>query len=422
MTTGLDVGVLRTGAVLVPVLIGAVLWLLNPEPRARGAAVLATLWNAVFLVPLNVIALHQHWWSFGAEGALWHGVPVDLVLAWAVLWGATPVLLSRWLNPMAMGAALMVWDVLMMGSLGPLVVLNARWWIGEVAAAAICLAPGIALGWLTVSRRRLRVRAGLQMVLFGTLLLVALPAIALSVDSRAALPQRWDSATVLTLIQCIVVVGVLALQSVAEFVRHGGTPYPWDPPDRLATTGPYAFVANPMQLTSVTILLLVAAVVRSPVLVLAAVVGAAFSAGIAAWSERQDLRDRFGGRWVEYRTEVRDWLPRSRPTRYRQRAELYVAESCGPCTEVRRWLLARGPVALDIRPAEEHDDALRRVQYQAQDGLTLTGTRAIGAALEHLGMGWAVLGWIMRAPLISWLVQLAADASGAGPRTVPRSR
>jgi len=48
---------------------------------------------------------------------------------------------------------------------------------------------------------------------------------------------------------------------VLEFARRGGgTPYPWDPPDRLVTSGPYAYVRNPMQLSTTLIMLLAGAV------------------------------------------------------------------------------------------------------------------------------------------------------------------
>ncbi|MUM18768.1 hypothetical protein FZI91_13600 [Mycobacterium sp. CBMA271] len=422
MTTGLDGATLRTCVVLVPVVFVAALWLLNPDPRTRGAAFLAALWNAVFLVPVNMLAMQQNWWSFGVEGAVWNGVPVDLVLAWSVLWGATPILLGRWINPAVTAGLLLIWDMAAMGSLEPLVVLRPHWWLGEMLSVAACLVPGVLLGRLTAQQRQVRIRVGLQMLLFATILLVVLPALTLGVDRFARLPDSWSSVPVMALCQLIVVVGVVAVRAVAEFVRHGGTPYPWDPPARMVTTGPYAYVANPMQLSSVVMLLLIAAILRSPVMVLAALVAAAFSAGLAAWSEQEDLRARFGAGWGDYRAQVRDWLPRGHPTDLRQPAVLYVAQSCEACSDVRRWLEARRPVALECRPAEECHESLRRVRYEAADGLTLSGTRAIGAALEHVGLGWALAGWIMRVPVVASFVQLVADAAGAGPRALPPQR
>jgi hypothetical protein len=44
------------------------------------------------------------------------------------------------------------------------------------------------------------------------------------------------------------------------------------------------------------------------------------------------------------------------------------------------------------------------------------GVRAIGRALEHLNLGWAVAGITLRLPLLWRFVQVMMDASGLGPR------
>ena len=59
------------------------------------------------------------------------------------------------------------------------------------------------------------------------------------------------------------------------------------------------------------------------------------------------------------------------------------------------------------------------MRYES-DVVVLQGTRAIGAALEHISLGWAVVGWLMRTPVLAWFVQLLADAVGAGPRALSR--
>jgi hypothetical protein len=44
---------------------------------------------------------------------------------------------------------------------------------------------------------------------------------------------------------------------------------------------------------------------------------------------------------------------------------------------------------------------------------------AVARAFEHVHLGWALLGFLMRLPVLCQLTQLLADASGAGPRTIP---
>jgi protein-S-isoprenylcysteine O-methyltransferase Ste14 len=417
MTTGLDVTVLRSGALLVPLALAAALWV--AAPGARVGAALATLWNAVWLIVVNAVAVAAGWWVFGTEGLMWSGVPADVILGWAVLWGAVPVLLLPWVNPVVSVAVLIAADALAMGALAPLVVLHTDWWWGEAVAVAGCLLPGLALGWATVRRRALWVRVSLQVTLFGAVLLFVIPAVtfALTDTSWSDIADRVGGPVDSILLQAGAVVAVVALRAVADFAHHGGTPFPWDPPPRLVTSGPYAFLANPMQACLVLLLALGAALVSHPGLILAAGVAVAVGAGIAGWHEREQLRDRFGEPWIAYRRAVHDWLPRWRPYPQRAPATLYVAATCDPCSQIGAWLARRAPVALTIDAAETHPEQLRRIRYES-DSVVLQGTRALGAALEHISLGWAPVGWLLRAPGLAWFVQLLADAVGAGPRVI----
>lgn len=92
--------------------------------------------------------------------------------------------------------------------------------------------------------------------------------------------------------------------------------------------------------------------------------------------------------------------------------------SCDPCSEVGSWFARRQTPTLQLRPAEEHRQPLRRVRYERADGTVLSGIRAVAAALEHVSLGYALLGWIMRAPVIAGLLQLLVDAAGGGPRSI----
>ena len=237
MTTGLDVAVLRTGAVLTPVLLTAALWLAGAGPRCRGAAALATLWNLVGLLVVNALAVAAGAWTFGTTGAMWAGVPVDVVFGWALLWGAVPILLTPWLHPALCAAILVVFDALVMGSLAPLVHLAPSWWLGEISAVALCLVPGVLLGVLTDRGVWLRARVVMQVVLFAAIAGFLLPTIAFAATGRswAAVRADFGGPVDLVLVQLAALPAVVALAAVAAFARAGGTPYPWDPPPRLVT-------------------------------------------------------------------------------------------------------------------------------------------------------------------------------------------
>ncbi len=68
-----------------------------------------------------------------------------------------------------------------------------------------------------------------------------------------------------------------------------------------------------MQISGSLSLLLWSVVLGSPFVALAAVSVTAFAAGLAAYSERNDLDARFGEAWRAYRSDVRDWWPRRTP-------------------------------------------------------------------------------------------------------------
>jgi hypothetical protein len=197
---------------------------------------------------------------------------------------------------------------------------------------------------------------------------------------------------------------------------------PFDPPRMIVTTGVYAYVRNPMQLSAVVLLFLLGIVLRNAWLAAAGVMAHIYSSGLAGWDEDADLRARFGDDWLAYRRGVRAWIPRLRPWQRPDRppSRLFVAASCRMCSEVGLWFASRGVSGLLIIPAEMHPSrALRRVTYESGDGRhSVSGIAAIGRALEHIHVGWALLGVLLQLPIVRPMIQLLVDASGGEPRTL----
>nr|WP_286676407.1 methyltransferase [Paracidobacterium acidisoli] len=186
----------------------------------------------------------------------------------------------------------------------------------------------------------------------------------------------------------------------------------------MVSSGIYRYVANPMQLSCGVVMLAWAALLRSGWLAAGACLSLIYSAGLAEWDERQDLSRRFGEAWHGYRAAVRNWLPRWRPFHAGAPARLYMASTCGPCSELRRWLEARRPLGMEIVDAERLPvGSIRRMRYLPGDGsAAVEGVRAMGRALEHLHFGWTFAGAMLRLPVVWQTVQLLMDASGLGPR------
>jgi hypothetical protein len=236
-------------------------------------------------------------------------------------------------------------------------------------------------------------------------------------------------------LQLVAVAALPGLSAVQEFVRRGGgTPVPLDPPRRLVTTGIYAYVANPIQLSAALTLLAWGVLLRSWWIVGASAMTVIYGVGFADWVEDRELAERFGNAWRHYRRHVRTWWPRWRP--YIAPADagapgtgeaiLYVAFSCGKCSEVGTWLQRRRPHGLSIVPAEHHPSRdLRRMTYVPRDspseaGRDEDGIAALARALEHIDLSWALVGMFMRLPLIRPCVQLIVDLSGGGPQRIER--
>ena len=260
--------------------------------------------------------------------------------------------------------------------------------------------------------------ASCRFVAFTGLLFFVLPALVFTLTGEGWSPlldrPRWQ----LVLIGLVLApVGAMAVQAVSAFAAHGGTPVPLDPPTELVTSGPYAYVANPMQLGGTILLAAWGVALASPALVAAAAMGAAFSVGLAAWDEDRELSSRFGDDWATYRRQVPRWLPRWRPAS--APAVVYVAAGCDPCCEVGRFLAARQPSDLEVRPAERCPFPLDRITYQ-RGGERESGLAAIGRSLEHVNLGWAAVSWVGRLPGLQQVLQLIADALGFGPRPVVR--
>ncbi len=425
---------LRALGLFGPIAVALALWIWRRPARVpeRAGLLLALLWNLCTLALLHGLAQHLGGWRFSAAGGLLLGMPVDLWLGWAVLWGVVPALaLPRF--PLAGVLALLLWiDLLLMPRGAPLLVLGPRWLLGEAAGLVCCALPAQLLARWTRDGRRLAARVFLQRILFSLLVLFLLPEIILEQTggSWAALGARprWLLSIALQLLALPAVLGVSAVREFAR--RGGGTPLPYDPPVLLVTSGPYAFIANPMQWSAMLLLAGWGALLGSPWVAAGGVMAHLYSAGLAAWDEGGDLDRRFGPAVTAYRGAVRRWWPRWRPWHPSllaasaggtPPARLYLARGCGPCSELARWFARRHPVGLLLVAAEDHPRrTLERLTYapgEDREGeWEEEGVAAFARGLEHLHLGWAWLGFTLRLPVVRPFLQLVADASGAGPR------
>ena len=428
--------VIRVVALYGPAMLVVLSWLVHPPSRARAAgALLAFAWNLPALLLVNVLAIRLGWWTFAPSPARLAGVPMDLLLGWTLLWGAAPVLLAPRVHLLVVTSILATADLLLMPLAFPVVALSGSWFVGEIVALVIALVPSQLLARWTETGAKVEIRAALQVVAFGATLLWVLPA-AIFEYVGGSWSRLLDASHSYggVLVQLAAVPALLGVSAAQEFATRGrGTPIPYDPPRRLVTTGPYAYVANPMQLSMTLVLVAWGAILASVWVALAGVMAVIYSVGVAEPDEHVDLDARFGGAWRSYRRSVRAWMPRWRPYHVPAAegsetsvARLYVAGGCDRCAEVARWFVARRPTGLEIVPAENHPHRdLYRITYDPCDGEgdgEQEGVAAFARALEHVHLGWAMVGFFIRLPGISQVLQLLVDVSGGEARIVRRGQ
>jgi protein-S-isoprenylcysteine O-methyltransferase Ste14 len=419
---------IRCLSLYLPVVVAAILAYLRPGGRRLlGACLVAVAWAPPSLLALQLCNLRAGWWLFHAQGGLFRGMPVDLFLGWAVLWGAIPILAFRRVSVAWVVAIFLAIDLVLMPSCRPVVELGSRWLTGEAVALAFVLIPAQLLARWTLNDAHLYERAASQVLLSGSVFLFLIPEIIFRLrpghgwNALISEPALFGNLE----LQGIALLGVFGVSAVQEFAeRGGGTPIPYDPPKRLVTTGLYRYIANPMQLSCALVMTAWGGALRNPWVAIAGVMSFLYGMGIANWDEGEDLKTRFGNPWMRYRQHVRAWRFRFTPWHDPDAppARLYVAETCGPCSEVRRWFESHRAVGLQIVAAEDHPTRdLQRITFDFMDGSrSEEGVRAIARGLEHINLGWAFVGSCLRLPGISHFVQLLMDASGFGPMVVAR--
>jgi protein-S-isoprenylcysteine O-methyltransferase Ste14 len=414
----------RAAAIYLPLAIAAIAGLLRGRrPRQFAACLLSLLWTLLTLLIVQRLNIWQTWWSFPQTSIQFLGMPVELFLGWSLLWGLVPQLAFPNLSILASTTAMIAVDCMLMPLCTASVHLGPHWLVGEAIATALALIPALCIARWTQKNHRLKERASMQVLLAGMLFLFLIPELCFALRPGAG----W--APLLTMsswsrqigIQFIFLLAIPGINAVMEFAERGhGTPIPHDPPTHLVTSGIYRYCANPMQLSCAAAMLAWSILLKNGWLVLAAFLSITYSAGIAEWDEREDLQLRFGDKWKTYRASVHNWLPRWRPYHAGSPAILYIARSCEPCTQLRSWLEARKPLGLQIIDAETlPSGSIHRMRYEPGDGAgSVEGIRAMGRALEHLHLGWAIAGATIRLPGLWQSIQLLMDASGLGPRRI----
>ena len=302
---------------------------LDQAARRAGLA-----WTA--FLPLGVLG----WWMviLGIDGAVWWFVPRELgwlgVMAFAIpdtVLVATPCLIAAsllwrgerqraqpllWLICGAQGystlwslvATLIAWE----SFAGPALMLpvwglcaNAAWtnqrpedWFRE--------APN------NRSASRNVMHTLFHGLVFDVVCLVLLPVLVLLAEQELDIPPLHHADLFWPLLAIIVVLNLAVGMGsgVVMAIRGNGTPLPVETASTLVTTGPYAYLRNPMASVGILQGVLLGVALASTGVVAYALLGAVVWHGFVRPIEEADLEHRFGDAFRQYRDSVPLWIPR----------------------------------------------------------------------------------------------------------------
>jgi protein-S-isoprenylcysteine O-methyltransferase Ste14 len=412
--TGFDSGewlALQRAAFLVgPALTAALLLIVGkPKPREATAAMVAFLWLLPALLLLQLLATYFGWWTFAGQRNMLQGLPIDVWIGWAIWWGPVAVFISRHVPIYVIVLASMAIDLATMPYLSPLVALDPNWLAGDAAAMAICLTPALWIARLTRDDRLPKRRAMFHVLGWGGYMTLVIPACVLAYTGRTMtdLYRLPTGATDWCLLAAGLLLLFVGIAATAEFARVGeGTPIPFDPPKRIVVSGPYALVANPMQIISAFFMALLALYARSWGLALVAAMFAAFDAVYATWYNRAHIAKAMPDAWSRYRGDVDEWRINWSP-RVGTDAFITISPS-GPA----RWIWDRcwprvvphlnGNIVVDSEPRGHF---VRLTYRRPGASIEDTGIKALGRILEHAPLPFAMLGWAIRFPYLGGALQ-----------------
>ncbi len=393
---------------------------------------LSTLWCFLSLLFLNPLIIELGGWEYKVSKITFMQIPMDVLIGWAVFWGAIPHLIKIPGGVFSWVALLFLLDLAVMPLLEPLVQIQSGWQYWDALCLLIAFVPSWYLARWTARRDFLYVRSFMQLIMFVLIFNWMIPVsfephkigilihsliLGKTITTHGIQMAFWDNSGMRwegfiywgTLLLFITIPGISAVQ---EFAARGwGTPFPLDPPVKLVTTGPYAYIANPMQASQTLIYVWMGVGLNSIGFYFAGLMVILFAIGYAKWEEEEEIKKRFGNRAFRYKVWVRRFIPRWKPWR-KKPATIYLdLYGCIACSNLGRVLLYLQPTLLIIKDARFYaSEDLMRMAYKDVDGFEAQGIHALGRALEHVNLMWALVGWTVRLPGISQLGQWIIDA------------
>lgn len=147
-----------------------------------------------------------------------------------------------------------------------------------------------------------------QTALFWVFFLLFLPDLILYIESIMDFPIFKKLPDIGTI--AFIVFSILGLWSgITMSIIGRGTPLPTDCPNELVIKGPYRFVRNPMAVAGIGQGISIGLYFGSFLVIIYALLGAVLWHYLVRPEEEKDLENRFGESYLDYKKQVKCWLP-----------------------------------------------------------------------------------------------------------------
>lgn len=370
------------------------------------------LWTTVNLGVLNYICIHYDLWRFISEQPLYIAMPLDIYFIWIIGWSVVPVYFFKGKYVLLI-ALLFLWvDILCMPYFEHIGILKlgSNWLIGEFAMIVIVFLPGYLWAKFSLEDKGLGWRVRLQVITMALIITIVLPFLLFAYQSKVFVLENNS-----ILYQLAFIIALPSLIAVKDLYHLGkGSPFPLDPTKHLVQIGVYAYIKNPIQWSFTLLFIPISILYKEPLLLIGLVTSIAYTIGVSNNQENADMTKRFGKLWTNYNKTVPKWRFLWKPLAIPQ-GTIYFKQDCIQCSELRVWFDKRKASNLFLKYAHEHPESIQQVTYTDYLGNNHSSVKAIAYAMEHINLGWACLGWLMRLPIINYVLQAIVNAIGFGP-------
>ncbi|MEP3629731.1 MAG: methyltransferase [Hyphomicrobiales bacterium] len=349
--------------------------------RAKIGGLFAFLYGLPMIFITHSIALHFGWWRYGWDALMLNGIPADILIGGAILFGPGLFFAFPKVGPLIICLPIVLClHAIIFSSLRPLVFAGPFWFGGVVFVFITAHIPAIYLAKWTAEERRLGERCTLLAIMTGGIIFAVIPS--LIMQAMGGYWQLFDRPawTLIVTGAALTVTSTIGLAGNQMLCLQGaGTPIPLDPTKRLVRSGIFAYVSNPMQLSAALGWIILGLYLHNIWIIAAAGMAWVFVQGMVRWHHRHDLLKRFPEGWPEYKENVPEWLPRWRPW-----VPVNAHLKLGTNDRFLKRIL-KNAVGLDL----EYSDV--PLAYDAViEPRKFTGWEARLFALTHVNFAWAV--------------------------------